>query len=40
LLETAQPIGVDPKAYLIEATRRVIKQPDTVFLPHDLLNLS
>jgi transposase len=37
LLETAQLIGVEPKAYLIEATRRVIKHPDVIFLPHDLL---
>ena len=37
LLETAQLIGVEPKAYLREATRRVITQPDVVFLPHDLL---
>ena len=37
LLETAQLIGVESKAYLTEATRRVIKQPDAVLLPHDLL---
>jgi transposase len=37
LLETAQLIGVEPKAYLSEATRRAIQQPDAVFLPHDLL---
>jgi transposase len=37
LLETAQLIGVEPKAYLIEATRRVIQQPDVIFLPHALL---
>jgi transposase len=37
LLETAQIIGVEPKAYLSEATRRIIKQPDAVFLPHHLL---
>jgi transposase len=37
LLETAQLIGVEPKAYLSDATRRVIKQPDAVLLPHDLL---
>jgi hypothetical protein len=37
LLETAQLVGVEPKAYLSEATRRVIQQPDVVFLPHDLL---
>jgi transposase len=37
LLETAQLIGVEPKAYLSEATRRVITQPDAILLPHDLL---
>lgn len=37
LLETAQLIGVEPKAYLTEATRRVIQQPDAIVLPHDLL---
>jgi transposase len=37
LLETAQLIGVEPKAYLTEATRQVIKHPDVIALPHDLL---
>jgi transposase len=37
LLETAQLIGVEPKAYLSEATRRAIQHPDGIFLPHDLL---
>ena len=37
LLETAQLTGVEPKAYLSEATRRVIAQTDAVLLPHDLL---
>jgi transposase len=40
LLETAQLVGVEPKAYLTEATRRVIAHPDVIVLPHDLLNLS
>lgn len=37
LLETAQLVGIEPKAYLTEATRRVITQPGTILLPHDLL---
>jgi transposase len=37
LLETAQLVGVEPKAYLTEATRRVITHPGTILLPHDLL---
>jgi transposase len=37
LLETAQLVGVEPKAYLTEATRRVIMHPGTILLPHDLL---
>jgi transposase len=37
LLETAQLVGVEPKAYLTEAPRRVITHPDAIVLPHDLL---
>jgi transposase len=37
LLETAQLVGVEPKAYLAEATRRAITHPGTTLLPHDLL---
>lgn len=36
LIETAKACGVEPRAYLLEATRRAIKAPGTAFLPHDL----
>jgi transposase len=36
LLESAKLIGVDPAAYLAEATRRAIATPGTVTLPTDL----
>ena len=36
LLESAKLIGVDPAAYLAEATRRAIANPGTVTLPIDL----
>ncbi|MCC6641337.1 MAG: transposase, partial [Deltaproteobacteria bacterium] len=34
LLESARLAGVDPAAYLAEATRRAIANPATVTLPH------
>jgi transposase len=36
LLESAKLAGVDPAAYLAEATRRAIANPGTVTLPHAL----
>jgi transposase len=36
LLESAKLAGVDPAAYLAEATRRAIASPGTVTLPRDL----
>ena len=37
LLESARLAGVDPAAYLAEATRHAIADPGTVTLPHDLV---
>lgn len=37
LCETAKLTSVEPRAYLIEATRRALAEPGTVTLPHDLL---
>jgi hypothetical protein len=36
LFETAKLAGVDPHAYVLEATRRAITAPGTVTLPSDL----
>jgi len=36
LLESAKLAGVEPAAYLAEATRRAIATPGTVTLPRDL----
>ena len=36
LLESAKLTGVEPAAYLAEATRRAIATPGTVTLPRDL----
>ena len=36
LLESAKLAGVEPAAYLAEATRRAIATPGTVTLPGDL----
>jgi transposase len=36
LLESAKLVGIDPAAYLAEATRRAIATPGTVTLPHAL----
>lgn len=38
LFETAKLVGVDPAAYLAEATRRAIVNPGTVTLPRDLVS--
>lgn len=35
LIETAQMCGLDPIAYLIEATERAIRDPKTITLPQD-----
>jgi transposase len=37
LFESAKLVGVDPKAYVLEAARRACRKPGTVTLPHDLL---
>jgi len=37
LIESAKLAGLDPAAYLAEATRRVLDNPGTVTLPRDLL---
>jgi len=37
LIESAKLVGVEPAAYLAEATRRAIANPGTVTLPTDLL---
>jgi transposase len=37
LIESAKLVGVEPAAYLAEATRRAIANPGTVTLPSDLL---
>ena len=40
LLESAKLAGLEPAAYLAEATRRAIATPGTVTLPRDLLGAS
>ena len=37
LIETAKLCGVEPRDYLIHATRAAINKPGTVVLPHELL---
>jgi transposase len=37
LIESAKPCGVEPKAYLLCATRAALQNPGTVTLPHGLL---
>ena len=37
LIESAKLAGVEPAAYLAEATRRAIANPGTVTLPRDLV---
>jgi transposase len=37
LLETAKLVGVEPRAYLLRATRTAIERPGTSFFPHRLL---
>lgn len=36
LLESAKLAGVEPKLYLLTATRRALADPKAVTLPHDL----
>ncbi len=36
LIESAKPCGVEPRAYLREATVRVVRKPGTVTLARDL----
>jgi transposase len=38
LIESAKLCGVEPKAYLLAATRAALANPGTVTLPHSLLN--
>jgi transposase len=38
LCETAKLAGVEPRSYLLKATRAALHQPGTVTLPHDLRN--
>lgn len=38
LCETAKLAGVEPRAYLLEATRRALAAPGAVTLPQDLVN--
>ena len=37
LIESAKLCGVEPKAYLLYATRAALQNPGTVTLPHALL---
>lgn len=37
LIESAKLCGVEPKAYLLQATRAALENPGTVTLPHALL---
>jgi transposase len=37
LIESAKLCGVEPKAYLLQATRAALATPGTVTLPHALL---
>jgi len=37
LFESAKLVGVDPKAYVLEAARRARRNPGAITLPHDLL---
>lgn len=37
VLETAKLVGVEPKAYLLHATRTAIQRPGTSVFPHELL---
>ena len=36
LIESAKLVGVEPRLYLTEATRRAVRTPGTVTLPRDL----
>jgi transposase len=38
LCETAKLAGVEPRAYLLQATHAALEKPGTVTLPHDLRN--
>jgi transposase len=38
LIESAKLCGVEPKAYLLHATRAAFTRPGTATLPHALLN--
>ena len=38
LMESAKLVQVDPKAYLLKATHRLIANPNDVLLPHQLLS--
>ena len=36
LIESAKLTGVEPRAYLAEAARRIVRNPGTATLPRDL----
>jgi transposase len=40
ILETAKLVGVEPKAYLLKATRTAIQQPGSSLFPHELIEPS
>jgi transposase len=40
ILQTAKLVGVEPKAYLLHATRAAIQRPETSVFPHELLHHS
>ena len=37
LIETSKLQGVDPKSYLLEATKAALKDPNTIIMPKDIL---
>jgi len=39
LIESAKLCGVEPKAYLLVATRAALENPGTATLPHELLTV-
>lgn len=40
LSESAKLCGIEPKAYLLQATRAALANRDTITLPHELLTAS
>lgn len=37
LIETCEMLGVDPRAYLLEAAKRAMANPGSVYLPHEMI---